>query len=507
MTQFKQRATYNRAIYLVGSADHITGLAGATLTITASKAGGAFATITPTVTDRGSGFYNLALTTAHTDTLGDLALHITATSADPTDVIDQVIAQDLNLAAVPANVTQYGGVAGTFASGRPEVNTTHFGGTIAPTPNTPGIPMVDGRQTIFSGALAAATATTVTLPAGASTVDNFYNDCMVIITGGTGNDQARSITGYVGSTKVATVDRAFATTPAASDTFIIYAFVRVNVNAVAGTGQTARDLGAQLDATISSRQATLSLPVSANVTQWNGTAVATPNTAGVPLVDDRASALRAGTLQAATGSTATLDTGASATDNFYNGQVVVAGGQSRRIISYVGATKVATLASAWTTAPGATAFFIYANPPTVDVGHVSGTVQTARDLGAQLDAAVSSRLAPTTAGRTLDVSATGEAGIDWANIGPPATTVNLSGTTVNTVTNAPAATVDTAAVATAVWDKATTGITAVGSIGLQLKTNLDATVTSRMATFTLPANFSALAVTAGGAVTAGTVSD
>ena len=43
-------------------------------------------------------------------------------------------------------------------------------------------------------------------------------------------------------------------------------------------------------------------------------------------------------------------------------------------------------------------------------------------------------LTPTTAGRTLDVSATGEAGIDFANIGSPTTTVNLSGTTVGTVT-------------------------------------------------------------------------
>lgn len=49
---------------------------------------------------------------------------------------------------------------------------------------------------------------------------------------------------------------------------------------------------------------------------------------------------------------------------------------------------------------------------------------------ANLDAAVSSRLAPTTAGRTLDVSAGGEAGIDWSNVGSPTTTLNLSGTTI-----------------------------------------------------------------------------
>lgn len=51
-------------------------------------------------------------------------------------------------------------------------------------------------------------------------------------------------------------------------------------------------------------------------------------------------------------------------------------------------------------------------------------------------------LAPTTAGRTLDVSATGEAGIDWANVGSPTTTVTLSGTTVKTATDVEADTAD-----------------------------------------------------------------
>lgn len=48
----------------------------------------------------------------------------------------------------------------------------------------------------------------------------------------------------------------------------------------------------------------------------------------------------------------------------------------------------------------------------------------------RLDAAVSSRLAPTVNGRTLDVTAGGEAGVDWANVGTPGSAVNLSGTTV-----------------------------------------------------------------------------
>jgi len=53
-----------------------------------------------------------------------------------------------------------------------------------------------------------------------------------------------------------------------------------------------------------------------------------------------------------------------------------------------------------------------------------------------------SALQPTTAGRTLDVSATGEAGIDWANVGSPTTTVGLSGTTVKTATDVETDTAD-----------------------------------------------------------------
>lgn len=51
-------------------------------------------------------------------------------------------------------------------------------------------------------------------------------------------------------------------------------------------------------------------------------------------------------------------------------------------------------------------------------------------------------LRPTTAGRKLDVSSGGEAGIDWANIGSPTTTVGLSGTTVKTATDVETDTAD-----------------------------------------------------------------
>lgn len=46
-----------------------------------------------------------------------------------------------------------------------------------------------------------------------------------------------------------------------------------------------------------------------------------------------------------------------------------------------------------------------------------------------------SALMPTTDGRRLDVSTGGEAGVDWANVGSPATALSLSGTTVKTATD------------------------------------------------------------------------
>lgn len=87
MRKARQSTAKNVMVLMVDSADHITGKTGLTLTITASKDGAAFASISPTVTERGDGWYALALTASHTDTLGDLALHVTGAAADPADMV------------------------------------------------------------------------------------------------------------------------------------------------------------------------------------------------------------------------------------------------------------------------------------------------------------------------------------------------------------------------------------------------------------------------------------
>lgn len=215
---------------------------------------------------------------------------------------------DLN---AQVNVEQFGGTNGTFAAGRPEVNTSHAAGTAwgsgaitaasiaadaitaakianaAIDAATFAAGAIDaaaiaadaitaakiadnaidratfaadtGLQTIRSNTAQAGAAGTITLDAAASAVNDFYNDCWVFLTGGTGVGQARLISAYVGATKVASVIPNWATTPDATSTFAVLPQGRVDVGQVADTAQTARDLGAQLDAAVSSRLASASI--------------------------------------------------------------------------------------------------------------------------------------------------------------------------------------------------------------------------------------------------------
>jgi hypothetical protein len=77
-----------------------------------------------------------------------------------------------------------------------------------------------------TGSAVAGGAGTITLAAGASAVDDFYNGMVVSITSGTGNGHIGLITDYVGSTKVATVQASTATfVPGASSGYSIAANV------------------------------------------------------------------------------------------------------------------------------------------------------------------------------------------------------------------------------------------------------------------------------------------
>lgn len=202
----KQSTARSAVILMVGAADHVTGLASLTLTLTASKDGAAFASIAPTVTDLGNGFYKLALTTAHTDTLGDLALHITGTAADPTDLIYQVVLDLPGIAQTGDNYARLGAPAGASVSadvaavkadtaavktktdsltfsvaGVVDANATKWLSGTIPAVNVTGVPLIDLKYTL--GTISPATAGSVRTDA---------------VTGAVG-----SVTGAVGSVTAA----------------------------------------------------------------------------------------------------------------------------------------------------------------------------------------------------------------------------------------------------------------------------------------------------------------
>jgi len=181
-------------------------------------------------------------------------------------------------------------------------------------------------------------------------------------------------------------------------------------------------------------------------------------TNGVGLSSLESKILHSGTAQAGASGTITLAAGASATTDLYKGLLVkiysgTGAGQARTITAYDGSTKVATVAWNWTTNPdSSTLYAVYASgdpslnsslqvattasdPWATALPGAYGAGTAGNIIGNRLDAAVTTRLAPTTAGRTLDVSTTGEAGVDWANVGSPSTSVNLSNTTVANATN------------------------------------------------------------------------
>jgi hypothetical protein len=77
--------------------------------------------------------------------------------------------------------------------------------------------------------------TSIKLAAGASAVDDFYTGMTVTLTAGTGNGQAGEIIAYVGSTKMATIAKAWAVVPDATSGYSIGANVMYMPNSNFGT--------------------------------------------------------------------------------------------------------------------------------------------------------------------------------------------------------------------------------------------------------------------------------
>jgi hypothetical protein len=73
--------------------------------------------------------------------------------------------------------------------------------------------------TYITGTAQAGAASNITLAAGSSSTTDFFKNLYVKTTGGTGSGQVRKVTAYNGTTKIATVDTAWGTTPDATTTY------------------------------------------------------------------------------------------------------------------------------------------------------------------------------------------------------------------------------------------------------------------------------------------------
>ena len=78
-----------------------------------------------------------------------------------------------------------------------------------------------GREHVNEGLAQAGTSTSITLNTSASSADDAYCDQQIFIRSGLGEDQVRIVTDYDGTTKIATVDKAWDTTPDATSAYVM----------------------------------------------------------------------------------------------------------------------------------------------------------------------------------------------------------------------------------------------------------------------------------------------
>ncbi len=204
-----------------------------------------------------------------------------------------------------------------------------------------------GAYAIQSGTAQAGNSIHITLAATASATDGIYNRNLLVIVGGTGAGQTRTIVDYVGSTKVALADREWRISPDATSEYQVV-----------------------------------------------------PD--DTPLVADH------GLTRAGTVNTIQLRTYASAVDSIYNGAIIaiIAGtgrGESRIVESYVGATRTATVCDNWDVTPDTTSVYVmmpYGMAAVVCIG-----ADPLADIKTQADSALTDYDPPTRTEATTDKNA------------------------------------------------------------------------------------------------------
>jgi hypothetical protein len=187
--------------------------------------------------------------------------------------------------------------------------------------------------TIASGTAQAGANGTITLASGASAVDDYFVGCIVKTTGGTGgggtggaNNQARVITDYVGSTKVATVVPNWETNPANDTTYEVLltetAYLLLsNAVQIGGTTQTGRDIGASVLLSSGTGTGQISLSSGAVLLQATQTGVTIPTVTTVGSVSGNVGGSISGTVASVTGSVGSIASGGITSASFAAGAI------------------------------------------------------------------------------------------------------------------------------------------------------------------------------------------
>lgn len=204
------------------------------LTIRKHDGSGAAMASAATLSHVDNGYYTLVTTTGNMDTLGRVQIRVNKATYQmpplemmviPATVYDVLVTNATNttggLIAATAAVSAAAGYIGNAtaalsvdASGR--VDVAKVAGT-AQTARDLG-----GSLILRTGLAQGGSSTSITFDSGASSVNDFYLGGIVVPTGGTGGTQpGRRITGYTGSSKIASVHPAWATAPDGTTTFAI----------------------------------------------------------------------------------------------------------------------------------------------------------------------------------------------------------------------------------------------------------------------------------------------
>lgn len=235
--QFLKQSTAAQAIKLCGFVDSTdgnteeSGLTIANTDIKISKNGGSFGNKNSGgATYDAVGCYTVTLDATDTNTVGRLDIAVHASGALPVYARYQVLEEAVNdafyaasapgyVANAPVNVAQFGGANGTFASGRPEVNTTHWTGQdiASGTGPLPALGVID------RGTAQSAASGNIRLRSAATFSDDEVNGATALVySATTGAGQSGLVSDYAGSTDTASLATNWTTTPTGTIRYELY---------------------------------------------------------------------------------------------------------------------------------------------------------------------------------------------------------------------------------------------------------------------------------------------